>query len=34
MVFPFAPFGRFNFDARELSIKAINDTERESGEES
>jgi len=34
MVFPFAAFGCFNFDARELSIESIDDTERESSEQS
>jgi hypothetical protein len=34
MVFPFAAFGCFNFDARQLSIESIDDTERESSEES
>src|ERR1700751_3399962 len=34
MVFPFSVFGRFNFDPRELSIESIDDTERESSDES
>src|SRR5262249_33847958 len=34
MVFPFAALGCFNFDPRKLSIQAIDDTERESSEES
>src|SRR5438034_2497134 len=34
MMFPFAAFGRFDFDPRKLSIESINDTERESSEES
>src|SRR4026209_1278916 len=34
MVFPFAAFGCFYFDPRELSIESIDNTERESSEES
>src|ERR1700757_3351445 len=34
MMFPFAAFGCFNFDPRKLSIKPIDDTERESSEKS
>src|SRR4051794_34902095 len=34
MVFPFAAFGCFYFDSRKLSIESINNTERESSEES
>ena len=34
MVFPFAAFGCFYFDSRELSIESVDNTERESSEES
>src|SRR5262249_45571464 len=34
MMFPFPAFGSFNFDARELSIQSIDDTESDGSEDS
>jgi hypothetical protein len=34
MMFPFAVLGRFDFDARLLSVQSIDDTKYESGEDS
>src|SRR6201982_3217825 len=34
MMFPFAALGRFDFDARLLSVQSIDDTKYESGEDS